>query len=118
MKRFLVVVLALNGCRTEAAPEPRPDPQPAQTQTQTAQTQQAQGGGQRQMQGQPQPRPVASVPVSPDDPVHGKFDLADATKGLSQGDKITATIDTTHGKLTCTLLSDKVRWPLVEEMGV
>jgi peptidyl-prolyl cis-trans isomerase A (cyclophilin A) len=121
MKRFALVTLALFGCRTEAAPEPRPDPQPAQTQNQTQTNGEAKGagGGQGQMQAQQNgPRPVASVPVSPDDPVHGKFDLADATKGLSQGDKITATIDTSHGKLTCTLLADKAPITVANFVGL
>jgi len=124
MKRFAIVTLALCGCRTEAPPEPKPDPQPAQTQTQSngelASSSKA-GGGQGQMLAQPQqlgPRPVASVPVSPDDPVHGKFDLADATKGLSQGDRITATIDTTHGKITCTLLPDKAPITVANFVGL
>jgi peptidyl-prolyl cis-trans isomerase A (cyclophilin A) len=49
---------------------------------------------------------VAKVPISPDDPVHGQFNLDDATKGLPPGDVLTATIDTSHGKLTCKLLQD------------
>ncbi len=122
MKRFALVTLALFGCRTEAAPEPRPDPQPAATQTQTqtnGDPKGGAGGGQGQMQAQQNaPRPVASVPVSPDDPIHGKFDLADATKGLSQGDKITATIDTSHGKVTCTLLSDKAPLTVANFVGL
>jgi peptidyl-prolyl cis-trans isomerase A (cyclophilin A) len=118
-KRLLLVSLML-GCRTEAAPEPRPDPQPQPETTQIAHTTEGQGQGQG-VHAQPQPtgpRPVASVPVSPDDPVHGKFDLADATKGLSAGDKITATIDTSHGKLTCTLLADKAPITVANFVGL
>jgi len=123
MKRLLIVTLALVGCRTEAAPEPKPDPQPAQTQTQSQNGEPKQGvggthGQMQQVQQQSGPRPVASVPVSPDDPVHGKFDLADATKGMSQGDKITATIDTSHGKLTCTLLADKAPITVANFVGL
>ncbi len=50
---------------------------------------------------------VATVPVSPDDPVHGHFTIDDATKGLPAGDTLTATIDSSHGKLTCRLYADK-----------
>ena len=118
MKRLVLLFATLTACRTEAPPEPHPDPQPDQPQTQTAS---AQKTGSGLAQAQPQqlgPRPVAQVPGSPDDPVHGKFDLADATKGLSAGDKITATIDTSHGKISCTLLSDKAPITVANFVGL
>src|SRR6266699_2770209 len=38
-------------------------------------------------------RPVATVPVSPDDPLKGVFTLADATQGISGSGALIATID-------------------------
>ncbi len=120
MKRLLLAVLvplAIAACRTEGAPEPKPDPQtqtqPAATQT-TAQTQQAQ----QAQPGSAGAQPVAKVPVSPDDPLHGQFTLDDATKGLGGGDKLTATIDTSHGKLTCNLLADKAPITVANFVGL
>jgi peptidyl-prolyl cis-trans isomerase A (cyclophilin A) len=123
MKRTLlvasVVSFSVAACRTEAPPEPKPDPQPQQTQP--AETHSAQPNGIQTRQQLPQqtgPQPVASVPVSPDDPIHGQFTLADATKGLPQGDKITATIDTSHGKMTCALLADKAPITVANFVGL
>jgi len=61
---------------------------------------------------------VASVPISPDDPVRGKFSLADATKGLAPTGDLTATIDTSHGKMTCKLLSDKAPITVANFVGL
>ena len=120
MKRTLLLApFVIAACRTEAAPEPHPDPQPVQTQAATTTSSAPTGaGGRAQAQQQLGPQPVAQVPVSPDDPVHGKFDLADATKGMSAGDKITATIDTSHGKLTCSLLADKAPLTVANFVGL
>ncbi len=123
MKKTLLVAtvfLAVAACRTEAAPEPRPDPQSQQPQTQATQTATTQlgAGGALVQQQQGGPQPVASVPVSPDDPVHGKFTLDDATKGLPAGDKLTATIETSHGTLTCQLLADKAPITVANFVGL
>jgi peptidyl-prolyl cis-trans isomerase A (cyclophilin A) len=121
MKRTLLLApFVIAACRTEAAPEPHPDPQPVQTQAATTTSSAPTGAGGR-AQAAPQqlgPQPVAQVPVSPDDPVHGKFELADATKGMSAGDKLTATIDTSHGKMTCTLLADKAPITVANFVGL
>lgn len=44
------------------------------------------------------------VAVAADDPLHGAFTLAQATKGLSGKGPLVATIETTEGALTCRLL--------------
>jgi peptidyl-prolyl cis-trans isomerase A (cyclophilin A) len=41
------------------------------------------------------------------DPLGGKFDLAEATKGLKGTGALTATIDTSSGPFTCKLYDDK-----------
>ncbi len=107
---FWLCVLVVVGCRTEAAPEPRPDPKP-QTQTQP------QGGG-TMTPAAATTMTVATVPISPDDPVHGKFTLDDATKGLAPTGGLTATIDTSHGKLTCRLLADKAPITVANFVGL
>ena len=61
---------------------------------------------------------VATVPISPDDPVHGQFSLDDATKGLPAGDVLKATFDTSHGKITCTLLQDKAPITVANFVGL
>src|SRR6185369_7896280 len=55
----------------------------------------------------PAPKPIASVPVSPDDPLAGKFTLEDATKGLTGTGGLYAEIQTELGKLECELYEDK-----------
>ena len=44
------------------------------------------------------------VAVAADDPLHGAFTLAQATKGLSGKGPLVATIETSEGALTCRLL--------------
>ena len=50
------------------------------------------------------PRPVATVPVSSDDPLHGVFSLADATRGLPGSGALVAELETSLGTIACTLL--------------
>lgn len=125
MKRTLLLfpfsapLLALLGCRTEAAPELHSDPSPqsnaitttTSTMAATAAPIDTAGGATARMT-------VATVPVSPDDPLHGHFTLDDATRGLPPGDKLTATIDTSHGKITCTLLADKAPITVANFVGL
>ena len=49
-------------------------------------------------------KPVRPVDPSPDDPLHGVFSLADATRGLDGNGALVAQIDTPAGSLTCRLL--------------
>ncbi|MBK9000985.1 MAG: peptidylprolyl isomerase [Myxococcales bacterium] len=53
---------------------------------------------------EPRPiRPPKEVPQSPDDPLGGRFELADAIRGLSGGWPLVATLETSEGDLECTL---------------
>ena len=63
-------------------------------------------------------KPVATVPVSPDDPAHGKFTLDDATKGLPAGKQLAATIETSLGKLECKLFDDKAPITVANFVGL
>jgi peptidyl-prolyl cis-trans isomerase A (cyclophilin A) len=63
-------------------------------------------------------KPVASVPVSPDDPLAGKFTLDDATKGLAGSGKLYAEIATELGKLECELYEDKAPITVANFVGL
>lgn len=67
----------------------------------------------------PPPAPKSTgVPVSPDDPVAGKFNLEDATKGLAGTGPLVAEIQTGLGKLTCELFSDKAPITVANFVGL
>ncbi|HEY2405096.1 MAG TPA: peptidylprolyl isomerase [Polyangiaceae bacterium] len=66
----------------------------------------------------PAAAPVASVPVSPDDPLHGQFSLADATAGLTGKGDLIADIDTELGKLSCALYDDKAPITVANFVGL
>ena len=66
----------------------------------------------------PTSRPVASVPVSPDDPLAGKFTLDDATKGLTGTGALVAEIQTELGKLECELYEDKAPITVANFVGL
>jgi peptidyl-prolyl cis-trans isomerase A (cyclophilin A) len=61
---------------------------------------------------------VASVPVSPDDPLAGKFSLEDATKGLTGTGALYAEIQTELGKLECELYDDKAPITVANFIGL
>lgn len=63
-------------------------------------------------------KPVASVQVSPDDPLKGKFTLEEATKGLTGTGKLIATIETDQGKLECELYEDKAPITVANFVGL
>jgi peptidyl-prolyl cis-trans isomerase A (cyclophilin A) len=65
----------------------------------------------------PAPKPTG-VPVSPDDPLAGKFTLDDATKGLVGTGPLVAEIQTGLGKLTCDLFSDKAPVTVANFVGL
>ncbi len=66
----------------------------------------------------PRTTPVASVPVSPDDPLAGKFSLEDATKGLTGTGALYAEIQTELGKLECELYDDKAPITVANFIGL
>jgi peptidyl-prolyl cis-trans isomerase A (cyclophilin A) len=66
----------------------------------------------------PTSKPVATVPVSPDDPLAGKFTLEDATKGLTGSGALYAEIQTELGKLECELYEDKAPITVANFVGL
>jgi peptidyl-prolyl cis-trans isomerase A (cyclophilin A) len=66
----------------------------------------------------PTSKPVASVPVSPDDPLAGKFTLEDATKGLAGTGALYAEIQTELGKLECELYDDRAPITVANFIGL
>jgi peptidyl-prolyl cis-trans isomerase A (cyclophilin A) len=63
-------------------------------------------------------RPVAQVPVSPDDPLGGKFTLEDAVKGLPGSGTLIAEISTELGKLECELYEDRAPITVANFVGL
>ncbi len=61
---------------------------------------------------------VANVPVAPDDPLKGKWTLAEATAGLKGDGPLVATIDTTEGSLKCNLWPDKAPLTVANFVGL
>lgn len=58
------------------------------------------------------------VPVSPDDPQGGEWHLNDALKGLEGTGVVTATIDTSKGKLKCALWPHKAPLTVANFVGL
>jgi peptidyl-prolyl cis-trans isomerase A (cyclophilin A) len=52
-------------------------------------------------------KPVAKVKASDDDPPHGVFSLAQATRGLGNAGVLLADIETSEGNLVCRLLESQ-----------
>jgi peptidyl-prolyl cis-trans isomerase A (cyclophilin A) len=63
-------------------------------------------------------KPVAEVKPSEDDPIKGKWTLADATKGLPAGKTILATIETDMGSIECKLLDEKAPISVANFVGL
>jgi peptidyl-prolyl cis-trans isomerase A (cyclophilin A) len=63
-------------------------------------------------------KPVAEVKPSEDDPLKGKWTLADATKGLPEGKTIMATIETDMGSIECKLFDDKAPITVANFVGL
>jgi peptidyl-prolyl cis-trans isomerase A (cyclophilin A) len=63
-------------------------------------------------------RPIATVPVSPDDPLKGKFTLADAVVGLAGTGALVAEIRTDLGKLECELYDDRAPITVANFIGL
>jgi peptidyl-prolyl cis-trans isomerase A (cyclophilin A) len=120
---LLALPLAL-GCRkTEPEPESRPaaeaKPEPTTPPAQTAPPVETAATTASAAPGPtPTSKPVASVPVSPDDPLAGKFTLDDATKGLTGSGSLYAEIQTDLGKLECELYEDKAPITVANFVGL
>jgi peptidyl-prolyl cis-trans isomerase A (cyclophilin A) len=80
------------GCTCNAPPEP--DAVTADPGVRTAATQ---GGS----------RPTGAASARGGDPKNGRFTLADATNGLTGAGPLVAVIDTSKGRIECTLFEDK-----------
>lgn len=130
MTRTLLVLSLLASACDQAPPEPEPRrtaPAPARTPGAASGAVNLQAVA-RQEPSTPTPapsasapspaRPVAQVPVSPDDPVKGKFTLADATKGLPGKGALRAEIQTALGKLSCELYEDKAPITVANFVGL
>jgi peptidyl-prolyl cis-trans isomerase A (cyclophilin A) len=120
----LLVVAACESAPPEPVAEPRPQ----------AQTVQVAGNGNGDTAANKSPvsklalpkppkrkisaKPVAEVKPSADDPVKGKWALADATKGLPEGKTISATIETDMGTIECKLFDDKAPITVANFIGL
>lgn len=61
---------------------------------------------------------VAKVPISPDDPLKGKFTIEEATAGLPKTGTLTAKIETSGGTLSCELYEDKAPITVANFVGI
>ncbi len=64
------------------------------------------------------PSQAPKAPVSEDDPLHGKFSLADATAELAGKGPLVAEIETDEGKLVCDLYDDKAPVTVANFVGL
>jgi len=62
--------------------------------------------------------PVAEVEASADDPLGGRFTLADATQGLPGGGKLIARISTSKGELRCELWHERAPITVANFVGL
>jgi peptidyl-prolyl cis-trans isomerase A (cyclophilin A) len=122
---LLALPLALGCQKTEPEPEPESRPaaeaKPEPTTPPAAQTAAPVETAATTASAAPAPAPtskVASVPVSPDDPLAGKFTLDDATKGLTGTGSLYADIQTDLGKLECELYEDKAPITVANFVGL
>jgi peptidyl-prolyl cis-trans isomerase A (cyclophilin A) len=123
---LLLAFTAALGCES-SPPEPEPvkrapsEPAPAAPQAHAAQKT-AEPAPEAQQPPPPVtapgPKPAATVPISPDDPLGGKFTLEDATKGLTGKGKLLVEIQTSEGKLECELYEDKAPITVANFVGL
>ena len=118
----LALTFALTACK-QSPPEPTPEPMrnaPAQGQGETPsrktpeEVRRPAAPQKRKVVG----KPPATVTPSSDDPLHGKWSLDDATKGLPAGKQIVATIETDLGDLECKLFDDKAPISVANFVGL
>jgi peptidyl-prolyl cis-trans isomerase A (cyclophilin A) len=111
-----LLVVASGACRsTPAEPESHSVLKPAATETAAATTTLAAA---TPAPTPPPPSQAAQVPVSADDPLHGKFTLADATVNLAGKGALLAEIETDEGKLSCELYEDKAPITVANFVGL
>ena len=121
---LLVACVTFGGCKSAPSePEPPTERQPepaAATQTQRGYTERAAPTPTPSPAAPPKlaAKPVAEVPPSPDDPLKGKFALADATKGMAGKGALVAELKTAQGKLECELYEDRAPITVANFVGV
>lgn len=96
----LALALASAACTRSAPPEPdavKPDPAAHAAATQAARSAARPAGG---------------------DPKDGKFTLADATKNMTGAGPLVATLDTSKGRIECTLFEDKAPITVANFVGL
>jgi len=128
----VLALASLAAACQSAPPEPQPEPNRPRPRTESA----AENGantatkvaGTASDEARPPPppppkrkvsaKPVASVQPSPDDPLKGKWTIADATKGLPAGKQIVATLETDMGSLECKMFDDKAPITVANFIGL
>ncbi len=108
----LLSLCCLAGC--ESAPE-EPEPKRLSSPSEVKQEPETHA---RANSRPPERKTTPTVPVSPDDPLQGKFTLKDATAGLTGTGPLTADIVTSLGTLTCTLFDDKAPITVANFVGL
>jgi peptidyl-prolyl cis-trans isomerase A (cyclophilin A) len=121
---FAVVAAALVSCQT-SPPEPAPEKTPERTPAASTNNGATKKADARHRPAPPKPqkrkvtaKPTATVTPSKDDPLEGKWTLADATKGLPAGKQLVATIETSLGNLECKLFDDKAPITVANFIGL
>jgi len=98
-----ILLVSQLGCRTQPVPEPSANDTTSQTPVSATTTTQA-AAATATPPTPPMPRMAGGKTA---DPLGGKFSLADATKDIPGSGPLTATIDTSMGKVSCRLYDDK-----------
>jgi peptidyl-prolyl cis-trans isomerase A (cyclophilin A) len=110
----LALAVSLAAC-TLSPPEPGPDPTPAAPAAPKEEVRAAKQQAPEPPREPPRPPPTQAAS---DDPVAGKFSLDDATKGLPPGKHLSATIETSLGKIECQLFDDKAPVTVANFVGL
>ena len=114
----LLCAVVVTGCKA-SPPEPSPDPNRSTESAKKAAEDAREASSLKPASGKKKikAKPVAAVKPSPDDPVKGDWPLDEATKGLTKG-KLSASIETDLGTLTCSLFDDKAPITVANFVGL
>jgi peptidyl-prolyl cis-trans isomerase A (cyclophilin A) len=126
---LLIGALALSACDSGKVAEPESKAKPTATTGGGAGGATTEKAAEKEKKPRPQLRepefkkvsakPVAAVKPAPGDPVNGKFEMADALKGLSgSGQKLIADMETSVGTLQCELWPDKAPLTVANFVGL
>jgi peptidyl-prolyl cis-trans isomerase A (cyclophilin A) len=108
-RTLAILAIAFVACRTEA-------PEPESTNTTHAATPSASAAPTAPATPPQPPPPVPKAKTA--DPLGGKWTLADATRDIKGSGALVATIDTSKGKLTCSLYDDKAPITVANFIGL